>query len=276
MHLRGYHWGIALFCALLAHFALAALFEPPAPIQLEDPGVRIALGGTGPSGGVTASTALPAGAPTSSATAAPPPTEVIRASEPKAATTVTATTPIQPRQATQPITATEPRPPAPVTPRPPAPQRTEPARTDAAPTASAPRQAAVNATPSPSDTEPSNAPATGSAGAASGGGGGTTGTDQGGQSQDRYYAELAAWLERHKRYPTHARRLRLEGVVRVRFVIDRTGRLISHRIENSSGHSALDEAASELLRRASPMPAIPPSLGQSRLEIVVPIAYRLR
>jgi protein TonB len=112
--------------------------------------------------------------------------------------------------------------------------------------------------------------------AAGAGGGGTSGKTDGGTSKDRYYAELAAWLERHKRYPSHARKMRQEGIVRVRFVIDRSGKVISHRIETSSGHSALDQAASELLRRASPMPAIPASMGRSRLEIVVPIAYRLR
>ena len=92
----------------------------------------------------------------------------------------------------------------------------------------------------------------------------------------RYHSTLAAWLARHKRYPESARRRQEQGTVRVTFSIDRRGRLLSHRIESSSGHPVLDQEVKAMLQRASPMPPIPANLGQGTLTITVPISFSLR
>ncbi|MGQ9830923.1 MAG: energy transducer TonB [Thermochromatium sp.] len=113
-----------------------------------------------------------------------------------------------------------------------------------------------------------------------GSGGGTNdgGTGQGADpaSIRRYHSTLAAWLARHKRYPELARQRQEQGTVRVTFSIDRQGRLLSHRIESSSGYPVLDQEAQAMLQRASPMPPIPANLGQSTLTITVPISFILR
>jgi periplasmic protein TonB len=285
---RRYQWGLALLFAVVAHVAIATLVRSPAPVAVGEPGIRIALGSAGSAGGDGAEPEAKTGAPVIKSSDAAdrietlaPVAERIQAIEPALPEPVTAVAveePLQPTTKAEAVQSREPPPPqrsARVAPKPQA--QPQPAKPQLAkPQPPAPKAASNAAdTGTPSGDSRANPGGTTSA-AGQGGGGQTSGSAQGGKSRDRYYAELAAWLERHKRYPQRARQLRQEGVARVRFVIDRSGKVISHRIEKSSGHSALDEAASELLRRASPMPAIPPSIGQSRLEIVVPIAYRLR
>lgn len=91
-----------------------------------------------------------------------------------------------------------------------------------------------------------------------------------------YYLRLAAWLEKHKRYPRRAVQRRQQGVVKVSFKIDRQGNLLSREIIRSSGYRLLDEAADSLLQRASPMPGIPQQSAVQVLEVIVPIMYALR
>ena len=54
------------------------------------------------------------------------------------------------------------------------------------------------------------------------------------------------------------------GAAEVRFTIDRQGNLLGYEIVTSSGYKVLDEAALDTLKRASPMPPMPPEMaGQS-------------
>ncbi|WP_296704306.1 energy transducer TonB [Thiocapsa sp. UBA6158] len=289
---RRYQWVLALLFALAAHLALAKLLEPPAPIELDDPGIRISLGGAGPAGGDGAAdrvqsidadtlatatldaTALQAVSATALAPVLAGATETIRAAEPEPPPPITAEEPVSPKPKTQTVRSRETPPPRTARAAPKPKPETGPQTTKPRPTAG--KSASVEANSAGKTSSKQGAGGAGAPSAAGAGGGGTAGKADGGKSKDRYYAELAAWLERHKRYPSQARKMRQEGIVRVRFVIERSGKVISHRIETSSGHTALDRAASELLRRASPMPPIPASMNRSRLEIVVPIAYRLR
>lgn len=107
----------------------------------------------------------------------------------------------------------------------------------------------------------------GSGQAASGGG------DVGMRSD--YYATLQAWLERHKVYPRRALSRRLEGVVSLRFVMDREGQVLDYRIERSSGHRLLDNAVETLIERAQPLPTIPDDIDETSLTLVVPISFVL-
>jgi len=90
-----------------------------------------------------------------------------------------------------------------------------------------------------------------------------------------YFGQLAGWLNRHKRYPTAARKAKQQGVVTVNFTIDRRGALLDARIERSSGHALLDEAALALLQRAAPMPRLPDALGLQTLTVSLPVDYSL-
>jgi protein TonB len=120
-------------------------------------------------------------------------------------------------------------------------------------------------------------------GGGQGAGRGQQGTGRGGSGRDgssasagQYFRQLATWLNRHKRYPSQSRRRREQGTVKVQFTIDRNGRLLSHRILSSSGHSRLDQEVEAMLKRASPLPAIPATLNRSQLTVTIPVNFSLR
>lgn len=90
-----------------------------------------------------------------------------------------------------------------------------------------------------------------------------------------YAAKIRSWLYAHKIYPRRARMRREEGSVQVRFVLDRAGMLIEGMIVRGSGHSALDEEAIAMMRRASPFPRAPSDLPGERIEFTAPIEFIL-
>ena len=91
-----------------------------------------------------------------------------------------------------------------------------------------------------------------------------------------YRAVLGAHLERYKEYPRRARRLRREGVVELRFVMDRSGKVLDYEILHSSGEPSLDDAAREMIERAQPLPKPPDDVPGAELELVVPVDFSLR
>ena len=68
-------------------------------------------------------------------------------------------------------------------------------------------------------------------------------------------SEIRARIERAKRYPEAARRMRLGGETLVKFSIDPQGGLAELKIVESSGSELLDTAALDTVRRAVPFPA---------------------
>ena len=91
-----------------------------------------------------------------------------------------------------------------------------------------------------------------------------------------YLGRLHAWLARHKHYPSAASRDRREGVVTLRIIIDRQGRVILREVVKSSGVPALDDAALEMVDRANPLPGLPADFPADRFDMTVPVGYRLR
>lgn len=91
-----------------------------------------------------------------------------------------------------------------------------------------------------------------------------------------YIAKLRLWLERHKDYPKLARRKRMQGVVLLYFRVGRDGSVMAQEIREDSGHTLLDEAALEMLARATPLPAFPQDMQGDYLDVVLPVEYSLR
>ncbi len=85
-----------------------------------------------------------------------------------------------------------------------------------------------------------------------------------------YQRRLNELIARNTRYPAEARVMRLAGVTRLAFSLDRDGQVIESWIQKSSGSGALDAAALEALERAQPLPPIPTGLP-ARLQFVVEI-----
>jgi protein TonB len=98
------------------------------------------------------------------------------------------------------------------------------------------------------------------------------------QSQDSVAISLHVldWLARYRTYPLAARRAHLEGVVQLRVTLMPDGRFVDARVERSSGHALLDQAALDLLTRAAPLPAEFASERSERIELQLPIVYRMR
>lgn len=135
--------------------------------------------------------------------------------------------------------------------------------------AAVPAAAASSATNAPSLVEP---PTTARAGASV-----TPGTDPRTQRQEAdYFALVSTHLNRRKVYPAEARRARQQGVVTVRFTVDRQGRVSDISIRRSSGHDVLDSATLDLVQRVAPLPPMPPSMTRDRVTLTLPIEYSLR
>jgi periplasmic protein TonB len=93
--------------------------------------------------------------------------------------------------------------------------------------------------------------------------------------QEQYYRLLRDWLDRHKDYPRLAQRRGEEGTVMLAFTLNRYGMVLGHAIVRSSGHTMLDNTVEHLIRRAQPLPAIPPEMNLDTIQVVVPIEFRL-
>jgi protein TonB len=89
-------------------------------------------------------------------------------------------------------------------------------------------------------------------------------------SPSRWQSRLNAHLNRFKRFPRGARS---GGTVSVRFTIDPSGQVLAASVASSSGDAALDQAAVDMVRRASPVPAPPPSIAQARMNLALPVRF---
>jgi protein TonB len=87
---------------------------------------------------------------------------------------------------------------------------------------------------------------------------------------------LALHLQRNKRYPPEAHARREHGIVKVSFVVDRKGTIVSSAIAKSSGSDALDRETLALLQRAQPLPTPPSDVGGAQFAFSVPILFELK
>ena len=269
MELRFYHWLTVLALAAGLHLGLALLLRSPAPPPQPGEGIRISLGS---GSGAPATHAVTGGE--AGAEQAEPDKPVDR---PRPETGSELVPESEPKPKPEPVPEIEPEPrPEPVT-KPELQPRPEPRPEPRPLPPSEPPTAAVR-TGSQAQQQAEGAGGRTDQVRDNGSGGGaarSTGQTPASVLQ-RYYAELALWLERHKRYPANARRRRQQGTVKLHFIVDRRGQVLSHRIVSESGYRLLDREAEDMLRRARPLPAFPVQMTQAKLEVVVPVSFSLR
>ncbi len=92
---------------------------------------------------------------------------------------------------------------------------------------------------------------------------------------DDYFDRLRRWLAKYKQYPRQAVQRKEEGTVLVEFVLARDGTVLNAHIVRSSGYPLLDRAVFDMLRRASPVPPLPPGFPGDRGRIEMPIAFSI-
>lgn len=88
-----------------------------------------------------------------------------------------------------------------------------------------------------------------------------------------YFAKLKRRLESVGSYPEVARSRRLQGEVKVNFIILKDGKLGDLTLLSSSGHSILDEDVLRLLSDAAPYEAFPNEWGIEQLPISLRVIY---
>ncbi len=93
-------------------------------------------------------------------------------------------------------------------------------------------------------------------------------------STSAFQRTLLNHIARFRRYPANARADQ-RGIAPVMFVMLRDGSVSKVWVQKSSGDPVLDQAAIETIRRAQPLPKIPPDLPD-RLTILLPVAFDLR
>lgn len=233
------HWSVAASVAAVAHLGVAAAalaWVRPAQAPLPDPVVTVEL---------PADPGPPSAAPTAQPAAQPQP-------QPATAPPQTATPPmdIPPVRAPLPAQA--------VTLPPPAPAQT--VRTAAPAPAVEPSASAPEAPSAPTATRSS----------------GTPGDPRARKQEADYFALVSAHLNRRKIYPAEARQARQQGVVTVRFTVDRAGNVTGISIKRGSGHDILDRATLDLVRRVAPLPRMPGSMQRDSITLSLPIDYSLR
>ncbi|HDS1736457.1 MULTISPECIES: energy transducer TonB [Pseudomonas] len=91
-----------------------------------------------------------------------------------------------------------------------------------------------------------------------------------------WQSDLLRHLAKYKRYPEDARRRGLQGINRLRFVVDAEGKVLSYSMAGGSGSAALDRATMEMIRRAGNVPKPPAELlNNGTIEVVAPFVYSL-
>ncbi|MDR3203730.1 MAG: energy transducer TonB [Deltaproteobacteria bacterium] len=90
-----------------------------------------------------------------------------------------------------------------------------------------------------------------------------------------YISQIQRKLNRYKKYPPEAKSQGLGGQVKVNFSVNRQGQVIASRLVSSSGNRALDNEVLALLKRISPVPAIPAGLNSDRLNLTIPVVFSL-
>ena len=96
------------------------------------------------------------------------------------------------------------------------------------------------------------------------------------QGQAGSAASLASWRARLYAHLLGYKPASAEGAgtVTVSFTLTRGGRLLALGLAGSSGSSALDHKALEMVRRANPYPAAPSEVSGGTFPVTVPIRFR--
>jgi len=245
---------VVLHAGLLV--ALSILGVIPAPTPLSEP-FPLFLGPIGPAGGVGAAKGLGAPAPVGGADGSIHISEDLPAPE-RPAPDTPKPAPEPPPDPVDVVKKAKPKPPTPVA-RPAQPRPGAPTN----PTASVGASEGSGGGASEGVGAPNGAP--GGTGLGGGGAGGTAAYEQ----------VLAAWLDRHKYYPSTLRRRGIEGDGKLQIRITRTGDVLDVKILKAFSHPSLTSIAEDWVKRAEPFPPVPSQISGESYVFAVPVVFRL-
>lgn len=93
--------------------------------------------------------------------------------------------------------------------------------------------------------------------------------------KELYFASIYQKISKYKKYPKKAKKLKQEGDIKVRFIIDSKGRVSDFEIIDKSDFRLLNKAVKKMFKRLKTFDA-PPSELSLPLEISIIISYRLK
>jgi len=100
-------------------------------------------------------------------------------------------------------------------------------------------------------------------------------SEQGKIARLNWQKVLHAHLERKKRYPRKAKRMRKQGMPIITFTLDRKGNVLGVSLVKSSGTASLDSEALGLPYRAQPLPVPPKNIPNKELTLTLPINFSM-
>ena len=90
-----------------------------------------------------------------------------------------------------------------------------------------------------------------------------------------YYSHMIEDIIAHNVvYPGQAHQAKLEGIVKIDLCLLFNGQLKDAKIKESSGFSALDQAALAAVQEQTPYPSFPSQVSQKELWLTVPIVFK--
>ena len=93
---------------------------------------------------------------------------------------------------------------------------------------------------------------------------------------DDYLQEIMMRLQSAFEYPSAALRRRQQGEVVLELLIEGSGDIASVQLDTGSGYALLDDAALAMVRRLAPLPPLPEHFPDGRLQLGVPVVFRLQ
>ncbi len=91
--------------------------------------------------------------------------------------------------------------------------------------------------------------------------------------RSQYKSELRSRIEENKYYPSLSKRLGQKGEVVVAFTLLEDGHIVNIRIDNPSRYESLNESALNAVKKVHTFKPIPKELGETRMDIKVPLKF---
>lgn len=90
-----------------------------------------------------------------------------------------------------------------------------------------------------------------------------------------YIRKIREYIQKHKQYPSLARREGKHGRVGISFRLFRNGKVTDIKVLSSSEHSELDKAAKNLIYKLSPFPPFPEKTNKKSITLKMEVVYEL-
>lgn len=91
-----------------------------------------------------------------------------------------------------------------------------------------------------------------------------------------YMARLVAHVQGNLRYPRAAQTRSEQGIAYVLIDVDRSGKVLSHKLDKASNRHLLDDEAIAVIARSDPLPPFPSDIDEDRLELRLPVQFKLK